>query len=890
MINYDAIGTSRNTLYVGGTVQGVQLRKFKYDDLGRLTRQKLAEQTATLNDSGVYIGAGQTGANWSNTFFYDSRSNLTQKTDARGVKANYFYEFWGGGGQDPLNRLQWMSYDHSGPMDTSVPIYASQPSFYIYMTTGDKTRIQRINTQAILDEEFTYDAEGRVSENKKTVAYRANHPFTTSYLYDTLDRVKEVHYPEQYGPLGGTRKIVAHTYDTASRLTGMTYGGQQAASDIVYNASDQTTQIKIGPVNPNQVTENYTFDAQTGLLTNQNATMNGNPLLNLSYEYNRGNSAGSLNGKTGHLTKIINNLDTQKNREYEFDAVGRLTKAKGGPNGNLWNQQYSYDRYGNRMNVTKSGVAADGSPIPLDGIPNLPTLTYNNENNRITTAGFQYDVNGNQTRAPAEDGVMWVKYEYDSANRLRRVRKDDTNQTLLQEFEYASDNARLLSFDPVANRWSTYASAGGTTLAEYTELTPTVPTWTKSYTYLGDSQLATITPNGQNEHIEFNHPDRLGTRTITNQAGGTSYEQNTLPFGTALNAESTVQNNNKRFTSYDRSEKTGLDYAVNRTYDSKQGRFTQVDPIGMSAVSLASPQTLNMYTYCGNDPINYTDPSGLFWGFFKKLFKWILVAVAVIVAILAIIAVVTAPFTIAGLLGAISAGTGAASSVLGALGYAKAARIFGLIAVVTGFGSLIAGKTGFGTPLVEGADEAVKLARDAALTGIFAGVGSITNALSRQYRSETQDDPIIFDRTFTAILDAFRVLRSDLKCAKLFGLLDKRGKFSEAKFKQLTRDVTFSANPKTSGPMAQTVGKNISLNGGFYQDGRFILSPQPYSIKNPRQGRAQTVLHELGHVKGILISPDNAGLPNSTTSPGNQNEKTIRDNCRKGLSQIASSY
>lgn len=63
-----------------------------------------------------------------------------------------------------------------------------------------------------------------------------------------------------------------------------------------------------------------------------------------------------------------------------------------------------------------------------------------------------------------------------------------------------------------------------------------------------------------------------------------------------------------------------MDYAINRTYGSKQGRFTQVDPIGMSASSLLSPQTLNLYTYCGNDPINYTDPDGLFFGSF---FKWL---------------------------------------------------------------------------------------------------------------------------------------------------------------------------------------------------------------------------------------------------------------------------
>ncbi len=95
----------------------------------------------------------------------------------------------------------------------------------------------------------------------------------------------------------------------------------------------------------------------------------------------------------------------------------------------------------------------------------------------------------------------------------------------------------------------------------------------------------------------------------------------------------------QRFHVVCRSALTGLDYAVNRTYDSKQGRFTQVDQIGMSAVSVASPQTLNLYTYCGNDPINYTDPSGLFFG---KLFKWLWKAIriiaAVVFAVLAVLA------------------------------------------------------------------------------------------------------------------------------------------------------------------------------------------------------------------------------------------------------------
>jgi hypothetical protein len=50
---------------------------------------------------------------------------------------------------------------------------------------------------------------------------------------------------------------------------------------------------------------------------------------------------------------------------------------------------------------------------------------------------------------------------------------------------------------------------------------------------------------------------------------------------------------------------------VNRTYNAGLGRFTQVDPIAMGAVYLGNPQSLNLYAYCFNDPINHTDPDGL---------------------------------------------------------------------------------------------------------------------------------------------------------------------------------------------------------------------------------------------------------------------------------------
>ncbi len=588
------------------TNQGSQLRKFKYDSLGRLTHQKLAEQSATINNAGTYVGLGGAGAIWSGAFFYDDRSNLVQKTDARGVKINYSYQI--SGSDDPLNRVQSITYDLSGPRDTSITVHSAPNVSYEYMTMGDKTRVKKVTTSGFSSEDYTYDVESRVSNHKLTFTSKPNYPMETSYIYDTLSRVKEVRYPKQYGMSGNPRKIVKYTYDIASRLNNITIGGQQQAGNIAYNPSDQITSMKVGPTGANQISETYAYNDKTGLITNQKVEKGGLKLLDLSYDYQRLNSKGTLNGKTGHLTKITNNLDSKRNREYEYDAVGRLTKMKGGAN--LSTQTYTYDRYGNRTNVAATGNAADSSAMPRDG---LGSLAFNAINNRITTAGFQYDVAGNQTRAKDKDGTSWIKFEYDAANRLKYVKRD--NGTNLQSFEYGSNNERLTSQDYLSNKKTVYSG----NQAEYIEFTANVPTWTKSYIYLEDNLLSTISKSGSTETTEYNHPDRLGTKIVTNPTTGTSGEQTALPFGTTVNAESTTSQS-KLFTSYDRSSATGLDYAINRTYDSKQGRFTQVDPIGIKASMLESPQTLNLYTYCANDPINHTDPDGLFFG---KLFKWI---------------------------------------------------------------------------------------------------------------------------------------------------------------------------------------------------------------------------------------------------------------------------
>src|SRR5512145_3224017 len=122
-----------------------------------------------------------------------------------------------------------------------------------------------------------------------------------------------------------------------------------------------------------------------------------------------------------------------------------------------------------------------------------------------------------------------------------------------------------------------FAWAGGQIIAEYEAWGANALIWKTSYVYLGGRLLATTSGAGGTE-TRFHHPDQLGTRLVTNTDGIVVTEQWTMPFGNMQPFTSVPGGANpyqhptlgnpskKRFTSYDRSDATGLDYAVNRFY------------------------------------------------------------------------------------------------------------------------------------------------------------------------------------------------------------------------------------------------------------------------------------------------------------------------------------
>lgn len=119
--------------------------------------------------------------------------------------------------------------------------------------------------------------------------------------------------------------------------------------------------------------------------------------------------------------------------------------------------------------------------------------------------------------------------------------------------------------------------------------------------------------------------DHLGSpRVVTDENGEVVSRRDFMPFGEEIYVGvgdrttnlkyslSTVDHIRQRFTGYEKDNESDLDFAQARMYQNKHGRFTAPDPL-MASANPANPQTFNRYIYTGNNPINYTDPSGLVW-------------------------------------------------------------------------------------------------------------------------------------------------------------------------------------------------------------------------------------------------------------------------------------
>lgn len=147
-----------------------------------------------------------------------------------------------------------------------------------------------------------------------------------------------------------------------------------------------------------------------------------------------------------------------------------------------------------------------------------------------------------------------------------------------------------------------------------------------------------------------------------------------------------------RYRGYYYDEDTKLYYLNSRYYSPEWRRF--ISPDDTAYLDSETPNGLNLYCYCGNDPVNYADPSG----HEAKWLAWLISGVLVTAGIVACAVAAPGIFGL-GLIGGICIGIGAGSIINGYVTEANGGSFWGgyiggaisgaLCAVGAGFGGLV---------------------------------------------------------------------------------------------------------------------------------------------------------------------------------------------------------
>jgi RHS repeat-associated protein len=533
-------------------------RSFQYDSLARIT-------TATNPESGTV------------RYIYDANSNLVQKTlpkpnqtnPATTTNTNFCY--------DALNRVTSKAYISTAcPPSTPVATYT-----YDQGTTGIGHRTGMTDTPG--SSSWTYDLMGRiVSETRITSGVTK----TTSSVYNLDGSVKSITYP--------STRTVNYTYSAAGRALSAIdpTGPINYATSATYappgelaTATNGFVQGGFTGINTANV---YSNRLQPVLLSAANPTAT---VLSLCYDFHSHtalnfppcNFSASTAGDNGNVYQIVNNRDGNRTQNFVYDNLNRI--LQGYTSGTNWGEDFTIDAWANLTN--RSLHAGKTNSEPLNAAPALTS-------NQLT--GFGYDAAGNMT----SNGTLG--YNYDQENRLTKF---ITNITDI--YIYDGDGERVKKSVPAVTLY--WYGATGNVLDE----TSGTGTLISEYIFFKGKRIAR---RDADNTVKYYFADNLGSASVITNATGAMpplEESDYYPYG----GEIPITNgdpNHYKFTGKERDTESGLDNFGARYFTSNLGRFMTPDwaarPTSVPYAVFGDPQSLNLYTYVENAPLNRVDADG----------------------------------------------------------------------------------------------------------------------------------------------------------------------------------------------------------------------------------------------------------------------------------------
>jgi len=589
--------------------QGSQNRYFKYDSLSRMIRESQVEQVAnaSYNLSDPLTG----NSSWTRKLEYNSDGLVTHSYDARGVQTDFYY--------DGLNRVTLIDYSDSTPdaryFYDSQTLPSGAPSFTRGSSNGRLVAMTYGTASSVTGTYFGYDVMGRVNVQKQVTG-------STSYSLDYTYNLGGLLTTETY-PSG---RVLTHSYDNAGELSqindatttyvnGFSYAasrgllsetwGNGAVHSVAYNSALQISQVKLKQSSSGSELQRY--DYLYGQVTLSNGSVDKSK--------NRGQIA--------RIDGVINGSGTKEwEQRFSYDELGRLATAaeyQQGTGGTpTWQQQFTYDRYGNRF---QSGSGNSG---PMSYVPVVSSditastnrfissgstpITYDNAGNitqdtKFRSMNYTYDANGRQISASASGGSPSQTSVYDCSGQRVQTTSGGVSRTMVYDIfgqQVADYNGSTVQRENIYR--------GGQLLAVQE----------------ASGGLSYVLTDVQGSTRALMNNSGIGSSTITSR-------RDYLPFGEEIGAGvglrtttqkySQADNVRGRFALMERDDVIGVDHTWFRKHENRAGRWTSADPYNGSQ-KIGNPQSMNRYSYAGNDPVNLIDPSGL-----VQCYSWVLITV-----------------------------------------------------------------------------------------------------------------------------------------------------------------------------------------------------------------------------------------------------------------------
>lgn len=535
---------------------------FGYDDRARLK--------SVINPLGhtiafTYVGAdlvaltnalGQT-----TTRFADAAGRTVTLTDPLGNQTAYGYDNNDNilTVTDPLGHRVTLTYDPNDNV-TSVTNPNSGTTRYTYDALG----YPAVRTDPLgRTDTFAFNGIGNLLQHTDRKGQ------ITTRSYDALDRLKQIIYADSSSIAltwdAGNRAIafadslngsITRSYDELDRLT--QESSPQGSMSYVFDAANRRTGMSVAGGLP----VNYAYDGASRLVS----VMQGNALVSMVYD--DANRLASLTLPNGVVA------------QYDYDGRNMLTSLSYRKGSALLDTMvYGYDGGGRNTSFVSTLLQLDKAVAAKSG------GTFNATNQLLTFTGvaYTYDNNGNLT----SDGVN--RYSWNARNQLVGI---------------TGGVSSAFAYDAVGRR--TQRTVGGVTTAFLHDGANLVQETSggKTARYLTGLRLDQVFSRTDSTATMTYLRDGLGSIfALADGTGAIATQYQYDPYGNTATSGAPSPNT-LQYTGRE-NDGTGLYFYRARYYSPALGRFISQDPIGLAG-------GMNVYSYVGNNPVNFIDPLGLY--------------------------------------------------------------------------------------------------------------------------------------------------------------------------------------------------------------------------------------------------------------------------------------